>query len=164
MAIGRRFVDNVPNLIRPWNDSRRELMEYLRKQRDSTNNSIPSGFLGNTPVTVLVGGTADPGNQSSGWMAADAQLVIDSDTPLGLANANTEGTDSGAARADHQHKRDVRIAFDGADIGTRNRINFTSTGVTVTDDAGNDEVDVPIATPGIVQDSSTLAYYLAQVF
>lgn len=164
MAIGRRFIDNVPNLLRPWNDVRRELLEFLRKLRDSSNDGIPPGYSGTTPTTVVIGGTANPGTENAGWMAADAALVMgDPAPPFGLANAASEGTGSAPAREDHQHKRDVRVAKAGSDVGTRNRLNFidgSGINVTVADDAGNDEVDVTIALSGSGAEEAELLAWL----
>lgn len=66
----------------------------------------------------------------------------------GLGNANANGSAITPARSDHTHKRDVRIAKAGVDVGTRNRLNLiegANVTLTVADDAGNDEVDVTIA-------------------
>ena len=70
---------------------------------------------------------------------------------LGLANANSNGVANEIARSDHQHKRDVRVASAGVDVGTRNRINFiagTNISLIIADDAGNDEIDVTINASG----------------
>jgi len=45
----------------------------------------------------------------------------------------------------------VAVEDDGVLIGTRSTMNFTGAGVTVTDDAGNDEVDIDIPDSGGVQ-------------
>lgn len=69
----------------------------------------------------------------------------------GLANANSNGISNQVARADHQHKRDVRVAMNGTDVGIRNRLNFISgTNITlnITDDAANDEIDIIINSTG----------------
>lgn len=69
----------------------------------------------------------------------------------GLANTNTNGVGTTLPRSDHQHKRDIRVAKAGSDVGTRNRINFiegANVTITVTDDSGSDEVDVTIASTG----------------
>lgn len=62
-------------------------------------------------------------------------------TPSGLANANAEGTTNAFVRQDHLHKRDVRVFQNGAEVATRNHLNFTG-GLTATDDSGNDAVNV----------------------
>lgn len=70
--------------------------------------------------------------------------------PVGLGNAASAGTANSFARSDHIHKRDVRVAKAGVDVGTRNRLNLIEgSGIvlTVADDAGSDEVDITVATP-----------------
>lgn len=72
-------------------------------------------------------------------------------TAVGLANTNTVGTANSLARSDHTHKRDVRVAVSGTDIGTRNRLNLiqgSNVTLTVADDAVNDEIDITIASTG----------------
>jgi len=79
------------------------------------------------------------------------------DSAVGLGNANEEGDDRSLARSDHVHKRDVRVAYNGTDVGTRNRLNFISTGgawAAPTDDPGSDEIDIPL--PVV---TGILAYY-----
>jgi hypothetical protein len=69
----------------------------------------------------------------------------------GLGNANAEGTAESFARSDHAHKRDVRVAKAGSDVGTRNRLNFiegANVTLTIADDSGSDEVDITIAAAG----------------
>jgi hypothetical protein len=116
-------------------------------------------------------GTAAAKNVPASGNAATSEVVLGSDTRLtdvrnpnahaathrpggsdtiptasaaGLANANAEGMSTSLARADHTHKRDVRVQSSGADVGTRNKLNFSGTGVSVTDDAANDRVNVEI--------------------
>lgn len=88
--------------------------------------------------------------------ADNAFLVYDSTTATGFktinygaiggnGNANANGVANTPARSDHAHKRDVRVAKAGVDVGTRNRINLVvDPGIdwTITDDAGNDEIDI----------------------
>jgi hypothetical protein len=63
---------------------------------------------------------------------------------VGLANANGIGVADSFARSDHLHKRDVRVAANGLDVGTRNRLNFVTGDVTIvlTDDVPGDEIDL----------------------
>lgn len=142
---------------RAWEDVGPELERFLRKLYDSEVDGIPAGFNSVTPSTIQAGVSSDPGTEAAGWMAADAVHDVLTAPATDLANANAEGTSNALARADHKHKRSVRIKFNGADVGTRNAINFTDTGTTITDDPGNDEVDVPIATPAVVDDALAAA-------
>ena len=59
--------------------------------------------------------------------------------------SNAQGASESFAHADHQHRLEVSAADDGAAIGNRPIINFTGAGVVVTDDAGNDRINVAIA-------------------
>lgn len=77
----------------------------------------------------------------------------------GLANANAEGASTSLSRADHTHKRDVRVASSGADVGTRNKLNFTGAGVSVTDDSANDRVTVDIPGGGAGSDAKVEVYH-----
>jgi hypothetical protein len=159
----RRFLGQVVRLVgRPWNDVTRELQEFLQKLVDSTTNGIPGGFQANTPPTVLCDGDADPGTENAAWMASNAQLVVGSEVPLGLANAAVQGTSTKVANAGHQHKRDVRVALNGSDVGTRNRLNIVdsaSVSALVVDDAGNDEIDITLESPA-AEDAEYLAWVL----
>lgn len=79
------------------------------------------------------------------------EIVPFTATPSGLANTNIEGTGGALAKDSHQHKRDVRVAKAGVDVGTRNRLNLiegANITLTVADDGAQDEVDVTIAAGG----------------
>lgn len=88
-------------------------------------------------------------------------FVIDYGSPVGLGNSNSNGSGTQVARSNHVHKRDVRVAKAGTDIGTRNRLNFIDgSGITVTavDDSGSDEIDITISAAAsaiTVQDEGT---------
>ncbi len=93
---------------------------------------------GGTPPDVDLGaGSAGSSTQVS---RADHKHSAPTGIPSGLGNANSAGTSNAIPRLDHIHKRDVRVALDGTDVGTRNRLNFS--GLTVADDAVNDEIDI----------------------
>src|SRR5574341_447739 len=150
---------DVPVMARrAWEDVGPELERFLRKLYDSETNGIPAGFNNVNPTNVQAGTTGTPGTEASGWAAANHQHPVLTGAGTNLANANAEGTSSALARADHKHKRDVRVGYDGVDVGTRNRLNFTSTGSAPADDPGNDEVDVPIATPASVDEAASFAF------
>jgi len=75
-------------------------------------------------------------------------FIIEYGSPVGLGNTNSNGTNTTVARSNHVHKRDVRVAKAGTDIGTRNRLNFIDgSGITVNavDDSGSDEIDITIS-------------------
>jgi hypothetical protein len=153
MTLGRRFLPPAPRLTRrAWEDVAPELEHFLRALWGG-DLGIPGGFAGTTPGVVEVGG-ADAGTLAAGWAAADHDHDVTVDIVGGLGDVNSEGTSVALARADHVHKRSTRVAYNGVDVGTRNRVNFTLGGGVPTDDPGNDEVDVPIPV-----DVGILAYY-----
>jgi len=141
--LNRRFPLRPPRVVgRAWPDCSREVQEFLDSLFDS-NSGVPGGFKDLTPVTVTIGGVSSPGAEASGWMASDAVLTVQAPTASsGLSNANATGSSSAGAREDHTHKRDIRVRQNGADVATRNALNFMVPAGTVTDDPGNDEVDV----------------------
>ena len=63
---------------------------------------------------------------------------------------NLEGTSTDLIRADHRHRLEVEVADDGALSGARPEINFTGSGVVVTDDDPNDRVNVAVSTSALV--------------
>jgi hypothetical protein len=155
VSTGRRHTDPVPKLTRrAWEDVASELEGWLRRIFGSEADGIPSGYNEYLPTTIEAGDVGDPGlGNSVGWAAADHEHPVGVDIPSGLANANVEGTSTALVRADHQHKRDVRVQMDGADVGTRNALNFI--GLTAVDDGVGDKVDVTAAG----SDGEILAYY-----
>ena len=86
---------------------------------------------------------------------------------------NTEGASQAFARADHDHRLGMNAQDDGAAIGSQPAFNFTGAGVVVTDDGGNDRVNVAIAgamgstpnqeqfAPGVVTGADLLVATLA---
>jgi hypothetical protein len=111
------------------------------------------------PLPVTVGGTGANGSGPS-YVLEGTQFVVSPGTALGLANANADGVAATAARGDHQHKRDVRVRKNNADVGTRNALDFEDGDLTwtVTDEAGTDRVRVSAALA-----ASTDLEYLAWV-
>ncbi|MBW7998488.1 MAG: hypothetical protein FVQ81_18330, partial [Candidatus Glassbacteria bacterium] len=65
-------------------------------------------------------------------------------------SSNLPGTSTALVGSGHRHRLEVEVADDGALIGARPRLNFTGGGVVASDDAGNDRVDVAIATTGLL--------------
>lgn len=122
-----------------WEGARRTIARWLRWTKDNWSG-IPGGFAGTTPNTVTVGGTADPGDENQSWMAANAQLVLDTGTPADLGSANAEGSSEAAPRLDHVHKRAIETTQGGY---VRRRLNF-KTGFTVSDDSGDDEIEIEV--------------------
>jgi hypothetical protein len=160
MADIRRFsLMDVPSMARrPWEDVGPELERFLRKLYDSETNGIPAGFNVVVPTAITPGVDGDPGTERSGWAAADHEHPVTTAPATDLANANAEGTASALARSDHKHKRDVRVKLNGADVGTRNALNFVGSWGIV-DDGGNDEID--ITSEGVAEDALLLALALS---
>lgn len=102
---------------------------------------------------------------------AQATTGVAPQTTTGTTNA--EGASQAFARADHDHRLAVNSQDDGAAIGSQPTLNFTGAGVIVTDDAGNDRVNVAIAgamgstpnqeqfTPGVVTGTDSLVATLS---
>lgn len=65
-----------------------------------------------------------------------------------VGSTNAAGTADTLVRADHLHRVEVAALDDGVVVGRRPALNFTGGGVVVTDDAGNDRIDVAIAGGG----------------
>jgi hypothetical protein len=123
----------------------------------ASDEGQPAGFTDTLPETITPDSAGDAGTAGLGWAAADHDHPIATGTASALANAAGEGSSTSFSRADHAHKRDVRVKLEGSDIGTRNCLNFldsSTVNITATDDSGNDEVEitavvigVPAATP-----------------
>lgn len=141
IGLARRLKETGYQLARLWNEVKKlstgDPWEHGATHRVTGTDPLPRPI--NVPVTVTVGGTADRGVGPS-YMREDAQLVVATGTPSGLANANTAGTSSSAPHLDHQHKRDVRVYADGTEVATRNALDFL--GSSVVDNAGADRVTV----------------------
>lgn len=157
----RRFTGAELRLVRrSWEDVAQELEEYLRKLLYQITGGIPAGFNNVTPTNINANDVGSPGTEGSGWAAADHTHDVDTDTAVGLANANAEGTSGALARADHTHKRDVRVKRSASDVGTRNALNL-STDFLATDNAGGDRVDISLNAAGPVEsDLEFLAWVL----
>ena len=96
-----------------------------------------------TKAAALVGVSAEAAR-------ADHKHDITTTTPVSTGLTNQEGTSSSLARADHQHRAVLGVSKNsGAVVGSRpvaNLIEGTSVTLTITDDAGDDEVDITIST------------------
>jgi hypothetical protein len=148
LASGRRRLQQEIQLTRrAWEDVAPELERLLQRLWDSEANGIPAGFNGLVPTFVQPGDSGHSGLEGDGWASATHEHPVITGAPAGLANTNIEGSAGAIPRLDHQHKRDVRIKLEGADIAIRNALNFEdspSIDVQVTDDPGNDNVDVTL--------------------
>lgn len=146
--VGRFNTGGVNIVGMPWGPGvANDIQEALRRLGDAVQAS--QGSPG-APSQIQAGEAADAGASETA-AAEDHVHDILTGSAGDLANANGEGASSALARADHAHKRDVRVAKAGADVGTRNRLNFidgAGATVTVVDDAGNDEMDITVSAAG----------------
>ncbi len=72
--------------------------------------------------------------------------------PIAVRGAdNLIGSSILFSRSDHEHRLEVEGADDGALRGARPLLNFTGSGVVVTDDDPGDEVDIAISSTGYVE-------------
>jgi hypothetical protein len=136
---------DVPRLTRrPWESVARGLEEFLKKIAEGWRDGIPPGASTSTPTTIEAGDSGAAGSQLDGWTPITHEHPVVTGEPSLLANTLTEGTSTAIPRLDHQHKRDVRVKEDDADVGTRNALNFKNQDVewALTDDAGGDEVEI----------------------
>lgn len=114
---------------------------------------------GSTPISVTIGGVADPGD-GPGYMREDAQLVVGAGVPVEIGSANAAGVAGTAARSDHVHKGYYQIVQEeGAPLTQRGKLNFVGAGVVASDDAGNDRTNVTIA-GAVDEDAQLLAWVL----
>jgi hypothetical protein len=150
-----------------WTEDVSRILKKLCRHQTAAFDSLPAPHASShdadgddplttpdAPTTITADATAAAGDGPS-YAYEDHTHGISAAAPSAIALANTAGSPSeGAAtsfaRSDHAHgsiKRDIRVAKAGTDIGTRNRLNLIQGAnivLTVTDDAGNDEVDVTI--------------------
>jgi len=104
MATGRRFLGGQIRLAqRSWADVAPELEFFLARLWDSEANGIPAGFNNIDPEDIQAGVAADPGEESSGWAAANHQHAVLTDIPVPVGFVLDAGTSSALSRADHVH-------------------------------------------------------------
>jgi hypothetical protein len=138
-------------LVSEYDTAMAELQNFLKYLQSMSDEVVSSGaYYPGTPELVDAD-AGDPGTPGVGWSPGDHKHQADTAAPVGLANANTFGSELTLPRSDHQHKRDVRVKWEGADVATRNALDFRGTASvfwTPIDDPGNDEVDIfAFATP-----------------
>jgi hypothetical protein len=125
MPGGRRFLGSVPRLTgRSWEDASRNLEDFLRRLWDSEADGIPAGWGEEvTPSGVEAGSLGSPGEENTGWAAANHEHPVDTDIPedVGVKIPQAEGTSPSLSRADHVHTvvtiRTVGFTVDGASRG-----------------------------------------------
>lgn len=138
---------------KPWEQARVELDEIFLRLRGVIDGLRQGNLVlqkegeerAQRGTLNFVGQIVDVVDDAPGERAVVS--LPDYGSPVGLGNANAAGSSSAVPRADHVHKRDVRVRAAGVDVGTRNAINFVS-GAVVVDDPGGDEVEVTISAGG----------------
>lgn len=118
-----------PPDIREMNprDALAAIYDYLKKLEDFTTGPAPSHASAHLTTGLDPLGTA---------------------APVDLGDELAEGDGPTFARSNHVHRLRVRVAKDGAVIGTRKRLNFLGD-VSVTDDEPGDEIDVELLAASI---------------
>lgn len=148
------------------------LEDYLRHLRDGFSGApaphaethIRTGSdplqAPSTPTTVDAGSATSAGDGPA-YAYDDHEHGVTTGTPVALGESLAEGSGAALARASHVHALAVRVAKEGSTVGTRKRINFiegAGASLTVTDDAGGDEVDVTFTViGGSVEDAMLFA-------
>ena len=133
-------------LVGEFDTAMQELQRFLKYLQDSQDESTGDGrsyTLVPEAVDTSAGAVGDP---DLGWSPGSHKHKAATGIPVGLGNANAEGSGIALAREDHVHKRTVRVKR-GPDVGTRNALNF-SADFTVSDDLINDEVDIALSAVG----------------
>ncbi len=144
---GQELVDSMRRLVSEYDTAMSELQSFLKYLQNSSDESVVAGAFYAEDPEMVDAGAPDPGDPTVGWSPGDHKHQADIGPPAGLGNANATGAGPQLAAADHIHKRDVRVKSEGADVATRNALDFrdsASIDVAVADDGGNDEVDVSL--------------------
>jgi len=145
MATGRRRLTGKIQLTRrAWEDVAPELERILNRWWEASENGVPAGFKDQLPRRSTVGSSGSSGSMLSGWAAADHLHPNPTGPPAGLSNAAAEGSSTSTPRLDHQHKRDLRVKEDSADVAVRNALDFVNADLEweITDDPGNDDINI----------------------
>lgn len=105
-SFGRRINSVIPRLPgRPWNDVAEEFQTWVDEVSDAQDNGLPPGFSDTTPSTVEIGSSGSPGDEATGWAAADHDHPVgDPGPPADVGAAASEGSSTTPAREDHVHK------------------------------------------------------------
>jgi len=132
-------------IVSEFDTAMAELQGFLKYLQNSSDESIVAGaFYAEDPEPVDAD-VADPGDPTVGWAPGDHKHQADIGAPAGLGNTAAIGTGPELAAADHVHKRDVRVKAAGVDVATRNALDLRNSTLltwSVSDDPGNDEVDI----------------------
>jgi len=104
MAVGRRFLEHIPNLARrTWEDVAPELEDFLKRMWEDSSAGIPSGYSTAIPQLIEAGASGDAGEENTGWSAGDHIHPVGSGIPVGLGYTAEEGIAESLSRSDHIH-------------------------------------------------------------
>lgn len=154
---GRNF-EEVRFQLQQWLEVATSIFDGLGTKGEEGGFDAFAGLT--VPEPIEAGDVGNIGNPANGFAPIDHEHPVTTGAPIGLANTNVMGTSIALPRADHQHKRDVRVKVNGVDLATRNALDFRTSGGAVADDLANDEVDVPIASPDDAANVEYLAWVL----
>lgn len=139
--IGVAVESALQQVERSWDEAMRGLQNFLKYIQDGVDDGLPAGAYEDKPESIRAGHEGAVGDSGLGWSPGPHDHQVLTATAGSLGNSSSEGTGEELARADHVHKRDVRVKLDGADVATRNAVDFRES-FTAVDDSGNDETDV----------------------
>jgi hypothetical protein len=106
LPLSRRIGPAFPRLTRiGWESAAQPLEDFLRWLYQAWGEGIPPGFLKSNPTTIEAGVSADPGEELSGWAAADHTHAVSTADPVIIGTDNDEGSSASLARADHTHQK-----------------------------------------------------------
>jgi len=114
------------------------------------------------PEPIEAGDVGALGSPGGGYAPLDHEHPVPTGTPVDLGNALAEGSSLSLPRLDHVHKILARGKLNGGDVAIRNALDFRDTTFlvwTITDDPGNDELDIAVglsATATIIWRGGTL--------
>lgn len=149
-AISRRLTNTAIRLVgRSPNDYAEELQRFLEKIAKQVFGGIPAGFNDVSPTQIEADTVSSPGSQTEGWAAADHAHPVLTASAGELGDVSSEGTSPALSRADHAHKRTVRVLYAGVDVGTRNAIDIIPVDpgvqVAVDDNPGGDKIEIRVS-------------------
>lgn len=159
---GQQTHDAMRRLVSEYDTAMAELQNFLKYIQNAADEAVVAGAFYPADPEAVDASAADPGDPTLGWSPGNHKHQALVGSPTGLGNANAPGVSDALARADHVHKRDVRVKLEGVDVATRNALDFRSTmflTALALDDPGNDEVDVGFAASPFFTVTSVVGSY-----
>ena len=128
-----------------YDEAMRGLQNFLKYMQEAADDGQPSGAYEDKSETIRAGHTGSIGDPEFGWAPGSHDHEVVVGVPVDLGNTLGEGSAPELVRRDHVHKVLVRGKLNGVDVATRNALDFRDNTVvlwTLTDDPGNDELDI----------------------